>query len=312
MDNKAKNIGVTLSLFILVALTWGTTWMAMKVAVATIPPIYATGLRFLAASPLLLLFAYYTRTPLLFPKGSRGFQLLVCIAYFAIPFTLMIYGEHYVSSALASIIFANMPVAVLIVSIVLLGERVSISQLTGLIIGVASLSGILWQESTTSGETRWPGVVALLVAVLIHAVMYVLCKKRGQKVSVLTFNALPCLGAGILLLILGYFTEKPDTSIFAISSLLSVGYLGLVAGVFGILAYFALQQRATAFQASLVFLVFPLIAILVEKTVDKSTISTTSIYLIAPLLFSILLTLYRPKTSPSPRRNLSNEEIPSR
>ncbi len=38
--------------------------------------------------------------------------------YFAIPFSLMIYGETYVSSGLASIIFANMPVAVLIASVI--------------------------------------------------------------------------------------------------------------------------------------------------------------------------------------------------
>lgn len=295
MDFKLKNIGVITVLFTLVALTWGTTWMAMKIAVTVIPPIYATGLRFLIAAPLLLLLAYFTRTPLLFPKGRRGFQLLVCIAYFALPFTLMIYGERYVSSALASIIFANMPVAVLMVSIVVLGERISISQLSGLIIGVISLSGILWLESTGSGENRWPGIAALLAAVFIHAVMYVLCKKHGQQISVLTYNTLPCLGAGIILFMLGYFIEKPDASVFTARAVLSVGYLGLVAGVFGILAYFALQQRASAFQASLVFLVFPLIAIALEKLVDKTTIANTSLWLIFPLLIGILLTLYTSK-----------------
>ena len=62
-------------LFSAVALTWGTTWMAMKIAVATVPPIFATGLRFLCAAPLLLLLARYRRAPLLFPAGQRGFQL---------------------------------------------------------------------------------------------------------------------------------------------------------------------------------------------------------------------------------------------
>ncbi|MGQ8816180.1 DMT family transporter [Serratia sp. NA_13] len=307
MDNKLKKIGIIAILFTLVALTWGTTWMAMKIAVSVIPPIYATGLRFLVAAPLLLLLAYFTRTPLLFPKGKRGFQLLVCVAYFAIPFTLMIYGERYVSSALASIIFANMPVAVLMVSVMVLGERISISQLTGLIIGVISLSGILLLESTGNGENRWPGIAALLAAVFIHAVMYVLCKKHGQKISVLTYNALPCLGAGILLFTLGYFTEKPDTSLFTPYALLSVGYLGLVAGVFGILAYFALQQRASAFQASLVFLVFPLIAITIEKLVDKTTITNTSLWLIAPLLIGILMTLYTTRNVKQPSPNTKNK-----
>ncbi len=57
----------------------------------------------------------------------------------------------------------------------------SITQLAGLILGVSSLAGILWLESANSGETRWPGVLALLSAVLIHTVMYVLYKSVGKK-----------------------------------------------------------------------------------------------------------------------------------
>ncbi|WON78968.1 DMT family transporter [Serratia sp. UGAL515B_01] len=291
MTENAKRIGIVILLFILVTLTWGTTWMAMKIAVATIPPIFATGLRFLAASPLLLLFSWLTKTPLLFPKGSRLFQLLICLAYFAGPFTLMIYGESYVSSGLASIIFANMPVAVLIVSILLLKERISPTQLLGLVLGVVSLSTILYLESSQTSGTSWQGIAALLAAVIIHAIMYVQCKKRSQKISVLTFNTLPCLGAGFLLLLLGSWVEKIDSAMFSTSSLISVGYLGIVAGVFGILCYFALQQRASAFQASLVFLVFPIIALGVERMVSGTTISQASLWLILPLLLGILLTL---------------------
>ncbi|VEB58348.1 drug/metabolite transporter DMT permease [Salmonella enterica subsp. enterica] len=46
---------------------------------------------------------------LLFPPGQRLFQFVICIFYFCIPFSLMIYGETYVNSGLAAIIFANMP-----------------------------------------------------------------------------------------------------------------------------------------------------------------------------------------------------------
>ncbi|VAX76548.1 Putative protein pagO [Serratia symbiotica] len=290
-----KNTGIIIILFAQVALTWGTTWMAMKIAVSTVPPIYATGLRFLLASPLLILLSFFSRTPLLFPKGDRIFQFWICIAYFAIPFTLMIYGERYVNSALAAIIFANMPVAILMSSLLLLKERVSIRQLAGLILGVSSLSAILWLESTNNREIQWPGVLALLTAVLIHAFMYVLCKKRGQQVSVLTYNALPCLGAGLLLLFLGSFIEMPDTSLFSVSSLSALAYLGVIASVCGIMAYFALQKYSSAFQASLVFLVFPLIAIGIEKIFENTTISQTSLWLLLPLLIGLLLTLYSQK-----------------
>lgn len=289
--NRYRNL-LILGLFTAVALTWGTTWMAMKITVATVPPIFATGLRFLCAAPLLLLLACYKKAPLLFPAGLRGFQLCVMLFYFAIPFTLMIYGERYTSSSLAAIIFATMPAAVLAASLLFLREKTSLQQLVGLAISLAALSTILWHETRDSGESQITGILALVAAVLIHAVMYVQCKKRCTGISVLSYNALPCLGAGVLLTLVG-LTEAPDYTTFAPQALAAIAYLGLVAGVGGILAYFALQQVAKPFQASLVFLVFPLIAVALESELSGSSISRESLLLLLPFLLGILLTLYR-------------------
>lgn len=107
---------IIILLFSLVSITWGTTWIAMKIAVETIPPLFATGIRFLIASPLLILLSYITKAPLLFPYGQRNFQIIISFFYFSIPFTLMLYGGKYVNSSIASVIFSNMPVVVLMLS----------------------------------------------------------------------------------------------------------------------------------------------------------------------------------------------------
>lgn len=278
-------------LFALVSLTWGTTWLAMRVAVETIPPVFATGMRFLFAAPFLIAIAWFTKTPLLFPAGQRMFQMVVCVFYFAIPFTLMIYGEKYISSGLASIIFANMPIAVLVMSILLLKEKTNILQVVGLTISIVSLSCILLAESKTGAAVQWQGILMLVSAVIIHAVMYTQCKKRCCKVPVITFNALPCFAAGILLTSGGWLVERPDVATFSLISLTATLYLGAFAGVFGILCYFALQQRASAFQASIVFLIFPLIALSLENYIYGDTLMFYSRVLIIPLTVGILMTI---------------------
>jgi len=278
-------------LFFLVTLTWGTTWLAMRVAAETIPPVFATGMRFMFAAPFLIVIGLLSRSPLIFPKGQRLFQAIICIFYFAIPFSLMIYGETYVSSGLASIIFANMPVAVLIASILLLKDKTNLMQIVGLLIAVASLAGILQEESNISTASNWKGIAALVSAVIIHASIYTYCKKKSCAVSVITFNALPCFFAGLLLSAAGWVFEKPNVISFSFNSLCATFYLGAVAGVFGILCYFALQQKANALQASLVFLVFPLIAVSLENRIYGHAISMHSMLLIIPLIIGIFLTL---------------------
>ncbi|PKH21359.1 EamA family transporter [Enterobacterales bacterium CwR94] len=289
---------ITLLLFAVVALTWGTTWMAMKITVESVPPLFATGLRFLCAAPFLLLLARWRKAPLLFPRGQRGFQLAVTLFYFAIPFTLMIFGERYTAASLAAIIFATMPVAVLVASMLFLREKTSRQQVIGLLIALGALCGILWHESQ-GGESAIIGIIALVVAVVMHAIMYVQCKKRGGSIPVLSWNALPCLGAGILLTLLGAWTESPSLAAITPQAIAGIVWLGAFAGVGGILCYFALQQRARPFQASLVFLVFPVIALALDNLVQGSSISTASLWLLLPLLCGILLTLAGGKRQPS-------------
>ncbi|WP_084530678.1 DMT family transporter [Burkholderia sp. WSM2232] len=280
---------ITLLLFALVTLTWGTTWMAMTIALTTIPPIFATGIRFASASPFLILLAICCRAPLLFPRGLRWYQAFITLAYFAVPFSLIIYGEQYVSSGLAALIFSNMPAIVLLFSLFMLDEELRARKIAGLLISTTALAAILVIELDWSRSNSLAGIGALLCAALLHAYVYTRSKKQCERISVLTFSALPSAFAGALLLAIGWIFERPVVEKFSLLSLAATIYLGLVAGVFGILSYFALQQRTTAFRASLAFVVFPVIAIWVEDFCTGKSISRLSYVFLAQLMLGILL-----------------------
>ncbi|MGF1721751.1 EamA family transporter [Vibrio kyushuensis] len=289
-----KHKHLTALLFVSVCLIWGTTWLAMEVAVASIPPIFATGLRFLIASPLLILLAKKLKQPLFFPKGQRYWMLIVATFYFAIPFTLMIFGEQYISSGLASIIFANMPIAVMITSSLFLGLRLRKLQIAGLLIAVLSLVLILATEMNLGGDDYLLGFLALGGAVAIHAVMYVFVEKYCRGIPVLTYNAIPSLVASVGLFATSWLMEQPDIASFSSDSITAVIYLGVFASVGGIVAYFKLGQVSTPFTASICFLFFPLIALSLSTLIAGNSISMTSVLLMLPLLGGILVTKAEP------------------
>ncbi|HMI76916.1 MAG TPA: DMT family transporter [Buchnera sp. (in: enterobacteria)] len=279
-------------LFIIVTGTWGTTWLAMKIALSSIPPLCATGMRFLLASPLLISLAYYTKSPLLFPSGNRLFQLIITIFYFSLPFSLMLYGGLYVNSYISSIIFANMPIIVIIISLFLLKKKLYISQFIGLMITLLFLLIILIYSTCVIHDCQWKGVFAIIISMISHAIMYIQCKKNFYNISVLTFNALPSLLSGIILLIIAYFFENPIIYNFSIKSILATFYLGNVSGVFGILSYFYLQKKVSVYYASTVFLVFPFIATSLDYYIFEYNISIYQLLLTIPFIFGLLLTLY--------------------
>ncbi len=282
---------IIIILFSLVSTTWGTTWIAMKIATETIPPFFATGMRFLVASPLLIMLAYYTKNPLLFPHGQRWFQLVISIFYFSIPFTLMLYGGMYVNSSIASIIFSNMPVAVLIISFLYLKQKLFLIQKIGIIISLITLLIVLLIELKSECFYQWKGILALLLALFSHAAIYAECQKKCFNVSVITFNALPSLISGILLSFISWFIEKPNIDDFSYRSILAIIYLGDFSGIFGILSYFYLQQKVSAFYASTVFIIFPVIAGFLENYIYKNTILLCEMWFMFPLIIGILLTL---------------------
>ncbi|CAH0536706.1 DMT family transporter [Vibrio marisflavi] len=285
-----NNNKLMLMLFFSVCLIWGTTWLAMEIAVTSIPPIFATGLRFFIASPILICLSKVFKQPLMFPKGKQKWMFIIAIFYFAIPFTLMIAGEKYISSGLASVIFANMPIAVMITSMLFLGLRLSFHQYVGILMSVISLYVILSHELGISGDNLLLGAGALVLAVVIHAVMYVFVQKHCKDIKVITYNALPCYIASMLLFVTAFFTENIHFASFTLPSVLAVVYLGVVASVGGIVAYFKLGQVSTPFTASICFLIFPLIALLLSDVVTHKMMSHQSMLMLIPLLTGILLT----------------------
>src|SRR3712207_4203498 len=95
-----------LFLYVLVIAIWGTTWIAIRSAVDSVPPITASGLRFAIAFPILAAIVARMRdVPLRYPRGKGRLFALVTVAYFALPFALMNLGGAMIPSGLSAVLF---------------------------------------------------------------------------------------------------------------------------------------------------------------------------------------------------------------
>ncbi|ANF17307.1 multidrug DMT transporter permease [Buchnera aphidicola (Schlechtendalia chinensis)] len=282
---------IILLLFIIVSITWGTTFIAIRIASDTIPPLCITGMRFLLASFFLIFLCFYTKTPLLFPSNKKIFQLIICIFYFSLPFLLILYGGRYVNSTIASVIFAIMPIIVLFLSFIFFNKKLYFFQFIGLVLAIIFLSIILFKEIELGDEKTIKGVIALLLAMTSHAIIYLYSKEKYSNISILTFNALPSLLSGLFFLVISNILEHPKFDNFSNISILATFYLSYFSGVFGILSYFYLQKKVSAFQASTIFFIFPIINLMLEEFVWGNSIGIDQLQLIVFLMSSILITI---------------------
>ncbi len=281
---------ITSILFLIVCLSWGTTWLGIKIAVESVPPLTAAGLRFLIAFPLFLSFALLRREPLLFPRQSRWFFVFVTLSYFSLPYYLLNYGEMHVSSGLTALLFSCMPVFILIFSAVLLREKIYPSQVIGIAIGFGSLFMIIRSQGLHLDHAEFFGVLAILAAALMHALCYVVTKKQGTAISVITYNTLPIGLAGLMLFVAGLSVEAPVFDDITTRSWGALLYLGLVASVGGFIVYFLLLKRLSPIILSFVFIIFPVFAVVIGAWYEGQSISQELMIYSAVLLAGFAIT----------------------
>ncbi len=281
---------ITAILYVIVCFTWGTTWIGIEKAVETIPPLTAAGVRFVIAFPLFVLIARLKKEPLLYPKNKRTFLIFIIIFYFSIPYFLISYGEQYVSSGLSALIFSSMPVFMLIFSVLFLKEKIIITQVAGIAIGFFSLIMILMGAGENFTYDNFIGALAILVAAVLHGLCYVLTKKKGADISVITFNAIPIGVAGMAMLVLGGVTEDIRIHNISNESILALIYLGIVASVGGFIVYFYLLKRLSPVVVSFVFIIFPVFAVVIDAFYNNEVVSSGFRFYAFIMLFGFALT----------------------
>ncbi|XBC39973.1 MAG: DMT family transporter [Buchnera aphidicola (Chaetogeoica yunlongensis)] len=281
----------TMFLFLIVSFFWGTTFIAMKVAVNTIPPIFATSIRFLLSAPILIVISYYFHTPLLFPVKKKIFQLCICIFYFIIPFSLMLYSSQYVNSTISSIIFSTTPSMVLLFNKLFFKKKIYFLQNLGLILVWVTLFVILYTEIQLKSVEILKGVFFLILSMVSHAIIYLYYENKYRNISIFTFNTIPSLCSGLFLLFISFLYEHPSIKHFSNISIFALIYLGLFSGNIGILTYFYLQKRVNVINSLIVFFLFPLITLFLDYYIYGNNLDNFTISFIILLMFSVLLTV---------------------
>jgi drug/metabolite transporter (DMT)-like permease len=123
--------------WIVVCIVWGTTYLAIRVALESVPVALVGGLRFTAAGIILITALRLTGQPLPAPRSwgaiaLSGFLLLV------IGNGAVVWAEQYVASGLAAVLVAMVPFwNVVVEAIRPSGERPTMRTLSGLAIGFA-------------------------------------------------------------------------------------------------------------------------------------------------------------------------------
>ena len=277
-------------LFVIVCLCWGTTWLAVKIVVETIPPFTSTGLRFFIAFPMFLMLAKIQGEAIWFPKGYLFSFIYLTVFYFTIPYWLINFNAQYVSSGLMALLFSTMPIFTLILSAIILKERIFFSQIMGIVIGFLGLLMIV-RLHLSLNYSNLIGVILLLIAAVMEAFSFILIKKRCKDISVITLHVFPMGIAGILLTIVGLILEQPNFTEFSQDSILALIYLVFITLIVSAL-YFLLLRYMSPTILSFMFIIVPAIAVFVGGWYENIPVSSDFLFYLIVLLCGFAITKF--------------------
>ncbi|MGB2959499.1 MAG: EamA family transporter [Bacteroidota bacterium] len=275
--------------FVIVCIVWGSTWMAIKIGLETIPPFFAAGVRFVIAAVLLFLIIRVRGIAVPFDRNAWRVYLALGIPGYAIPFALVYWGQQYIPSALSSILFAAFPFWVAIFSHVLLRkERLDSYKIGGIVVGFVGLLVIFARDVHWTGIQGLWGMSAVLLSTALGGFSLVVVKKYGMSISPFSLNFVAMGMTAILLLGLSLMVEGGADVVWNTPAVVSVLYLAVISSVLTFVVYFWLLRKVEAVYLSLTTFVSPIIAILLGAIFMGENLAPT-VYIGAGLVLSGIL-----------------------
>src|SRR5215213_2862462 len=187
-----------------VYLVWGSTYLAVRVMVETVPPLLGSGVRFLVAGAVLypVLLARRGWAAVRVPARQAGAAALVGCLFLAGGTGLVTVAERDVPSGLAAVLVAAMPLVVVLLRLTT-GERVPRATVAGVAAGP-----VLVLPGNPAPEAGWFGLALILVADASMAVASFASGRLPVPDDTLLATALELLAAGIVLCAAGLLTGE--------------------------------------------------------------------------------------------------------
>lgn len=244
---------------------WGSTWAFIKVGLRDLPPLTFASTRFVIAVLLLLLIAYLRRARL--PRGRAEWRLLVTtgVLQFTINYGTVFWGESYISSGLAAVLQATIPLFGLLIAHKLLpNEPLTFVRLCGVVIGLSGVAVVFSNQLTIGDAWAVWGSVAIIIGAFAAAYSNVLLKCSDVKLDLSVLVAVQMLCGLVPLLIAGFVKEgSPLNMRWTATAILSVLYLAFVGSVAAFLLFYWLVRNMDVTNTQLISLVTPVVAVVI-------------------------------------------------
>ena len=251
--------------WMILCVIWGSTWSFIKIGLRDLPPITFAGIRFLIAAAILWLIVLLRSGSMPLKRGDWLIIARTGLVAFAVNYCLIFWGQQHITSGLAAVLQAAIPAFGLVIAhFYLPAERITTRKSVGVVLAIAGVSLIFYEQLKIEGAAALWGSAALVLSAVCVAYSNVLVKVHcqhldpaGLAAGQMSFGFAPLLAIGAL------WEGNPFLLPWTQQAVLSILYLAFVGSAIAFLLFYWLVKRIDVTKTMLIPLVTPVIALLI-------------------------------------------------
>ena len=284
----------------IVYIVWGSTYLAIRITVETIPPLLSAGVRFGVAGAVLVVVMALRRgieavRPTRAQLGGAAFVGLLLPGANAV----ISVAEQDVPSSIAALLVASIPLWVIVLR-AMTGDRVSLRGAASVLVGFAGVA-LLVRPGEQSGDATVLGLLAIVFAAVMWATGSFASPRLALPRDPLVSTGWQMLVGGAVITVVGLAAGEGgdvDLDAFSTRSILALAYLVVFGSWVAFTAYVWLLQNAPISKVATYAYVNPVVAIILGWLILDELVTSTTIVGAAIIVASVALVV----RTESPRR----------
>lgn len=290
---RASSLNVWLALGT-VYVVWGSTYLAIAIAVETLPPLFYSGVRFAVAGLILAGWLTLRRVDLRITRRELGGAATVGILMLAGGNGLVSLAERTVPSGVAALIVASIPLWIVVYRMIV-GERVGRDLFSGVLLGLVGVA-ILVVPGGLNGTVDPLGALLLFGATLSWALGTFLSPRLGTPRNALVSTTYQMLAGSVVLIVVALGKgelAQLDPATFSVRSLIAFAYLVVFGSLVAYTAYTWLLQNASVSLVSTYAFVNPVVAVALGALILSEPITPTILIGAAVIVVAVAFIVFR-------------------
>jgi drug/metabolite transporter (DMT)-like permease len=277
--------------FAIVCIVWGTTYLAIRVAVRSIPPFLLTGMRFVLAGTMLFAIARFRGESI--PRGTRVIREVIVVALLMVGIgnLSVVWAEQWVPSGIAALLVATAPFwAALMERFRRNGEHIGMRRGLGMLIGFIGVALLVTPGATGALDLHF---ILGALAIQIGSIAWQYGTMRGKynlaDVSPFMLSAFQMIAGGLAVGLVGLSIGEAQRLTWTRDGIIGLAYLTTFGSLLAFTAYVYALKKLPMTSMSMYAYINPLVAVLLGWLILKEQLTWVSIVAMCIILGGVAL-----------------------